>query len=149
MTSVLGALDAISVRAATLTGLKACYTATGSGLATATFPQGVDDGPVGYVWLGPGQMQAGNAETVIFTAMLDIWSRATDIGTAYKALAAFPDLAYVLFRTDTDLGGQVDRCLMTGWDEPQGREDNGGQPYLVLTIRLEVLLMNFGSFQAV
>ena len=37
------------------------------------------------------------------------------------------------------LGGQVTRCLMTGWDAPQAEESNG-QQYLVLPFKFEVLI---------
>ena len=139
--SVLGSLDAIAVKATTMTGLKRCYSATGSGVSSSIrpIPQGIDDGPVGVVWIGPADANSGNHEVVLMYTRLDIWVQAENAGYAYKTIAAFPDIALTTFRADMDLGGQVTRCQVAGWDEPEIETVNTRQ-YLVLPIRLETLI---------
>lgn len=139
--SVLGALDAIAVKAKTLTGLKECWTATGSGVSATLrpIPQRLDDWPVGVVWIGSGEMVGGNAEALVFTPTLDVWVSAKDAGYAYKTLAAYPDLAMSTFRQDLDLGGEATRCIVRGWSELETETVNNAA-WLVLPIRLEVLI---------
>jgi hypothetical protein len=144
--SVLGSLDAIAVKATTMTGLKRCYSATGSGVSSSIrpIPQGIDDGPVGVVWLGSATGNSGNVEVIVMDTRLDIWVQAENAGYAYKTLAAFPDIALTTFRADMDLGGQAARCQVAGWDEPESEEVNG-RYYLVLPLRLETLIYRQGS----
>jgi hypothetical protein len=144
--SVVGSLDAIAVKAETMAGLKRCYSATGGGVSSAIrpIPRGVDDGPVGVVWIGSATTQGGNAEHLVIDARLDIWVQAADPGYAYKTLAAFCDLARTAFRSDMDLGGEAARCQFVGWDEPEAEEANG-RTYLVLPLRLETLIVRLAS----
>ena len=140
--SVLGALDAIAVKAKTMTGIKEVWTATGSAVSTTLrpIPSRLDDGPVGVVWIGAGDMVGGNAEGLVFNPTLDIWVQARDAGVAYKTLAAYPDIAMTTFRADLDLGGQVTRCIVRGWDELETETVNNAA-WLILPIRLEVLIL--------
>jgi len=144
--SVLGSLDAIAVKAEGMAGLKKCYSATGGGVSASLrpIPRGIDDGPVGVVWIGSAEGNSGNAEHLVFGPILDIWCPAEDAGHAYKTLAAFPDLARTAFRSDMNLGGQCTRCEFVGWDEPAS-EDVNGRTFLVLPIRLEVLIHRYAS----
>lgn len=144
--SILGSLDAIAVKAATITGLKTCYSATGSGISSTIrpIPRAIDDTPVGVVWIGSGSMEGGNEEFIAVDVRLDLWVRADEPGYAYKTLAAFPDLAATVFRADMDLGGQAARCHMAGWDEPESETVNERQ-YLILPIRLGLLVVRQAS----
>lgn len=144
--SVVGALDAIAVKAETMAGLKRCYSATGGGISSAVrpIPRSIDDGPVGVVWIGNATTMGGNAEYLVIDMRLDIWVRATDPGYAYKTLVAYCDLARTAFRSDMDLGGEVARCQFAGWDEPETEESNG-QAYLVLPLRLETLIVRLAA----
>jgi hypothetical protein len=144
--SVLGALDSIAVKAKTMTGLKNCYSATGGGVSASLrpIPQGIDDGPVGIVWIGAAEQQGGNHEFLNMGVRLDIWVQAENAGYAYKTLAGFTDEARDKFRAGLTLGGQVARCHMTGWDEPEGEIVNQRQ-YLILPIRLDTLIVRAAS----
>lgn len=144
--SVVGSLDAIAVKAETMSGLKRCYSATGGGVSSTIrpIPRGIDDGPVGVVWIGSGTTEGGNHEHVTVDVRLDIWVPADEPGYAYKTLTAFCDLARTAFRSDMDLGGQATRCQFTGWDEPYAEEVNGRQ-YMVLPIRLDTLITRYAS----
>jgi hypothetical protein len=144
--SVVGALDAIAVKAETMSGLKRCYSATGGGISASLrpIPGGIDDGPVGVIWIGSASVEGGNAEALLINMVLDIWVQADNAGYAYKTLAAFPDRARTAFRSDMDLTGQVTRCQFVGWDELQSEEANG-RSYLVLPLRLDVLITRFVS----
>lgn len=145
--SVLGTLDAIAVKAeAGLTGLKKCYSATGSGVSATIrpIPRGIDDGPVGVVWLGSAEMASGNAEFLVMDVTLDIWCPAEDAGWAYKTLAAYPDLARTTFRDDMDLSGQATRCQLVGWSDPASQEVNG-RTFLILPLQLQVLIVRLAA----
>lgn len=145
MTSVWGSLDAISAKAKTMSGLRECYTATGSGVSAAgrPIPLAIDDGPVGVVWANPTNLiEAGNAETIVFGVSLDIWALASDMGAAFKLLAPFPDRVITTFRTGLSLGGQSDRCLLEGWGRPAGAEWSG-KPCLYWPFTFEVSIWNF------
>jgi hypothetical protein len=145
--SVLGSLDAIALKAQTnMTGLKKCYSATGGGISSAIrpIPQGIDDGPVGVVWLGSGSGTSGNVEAFVCEMRLDIWVQAENAAYAYKTLAAYPDIAMTTFRSDMDLGSQAARCQLSGWDEPESETVNG-RYYLVLPLRLETLIYRQGA----
>ena len=141
--SVVGSLDAIAVKAEAVTGIKRVYS-VGVSASVRPIPRGIDDGPVGTVWIGSGDMQGGNAEHVSMSPTLDIWVRADDAGYANKTLAQFIDPMRDAFRLDMDLGGECSRCHMTGWDEPETQEVNGN-PYLILPIRLDVLVTRYAS----
>ena len=142
--SVLGALDQMAVVIATISEIKACYTATGSGVSSASrpIPQSIDDGPVGVMWIGSAQLQAGNAEVLLFRPTCDVWVRATNAGFANKSISAMPDRFIAKFRTNLGLADNVTRCLMTGWDEPF-IETSNKQEYLVLPITFELLILHF------
>jgi len=144
--SVVGSLDAIAVKAETMTGLKRCYSATGSGVSSEVrpIPRGIDDGPVGVVWIGSAEGNSGNAEHLLFRPVLDIWVPADNPGWAYKTLAAFIDLAMPVFRTDMNLGGQCTRCEFVGWGDPIN-ETIGERSYLILPIQLEVLILRYAA----
>ena len=144
--SVVGSLDAIAVKAQTMTGLKRCYSATGSGISgeVRPIPQGIDDGPVGVVWIGSGSVEGGNAEFLTITTTLDIWVQAENAGWAYKTVAAYADLARTAFRADMDLGGQCTRCQFMGWSDPETETVNGRQ-FLVLPIRLDILITRLAA----
>jgi len=141
--SIVGSLDKIALKAQTnMTGLKRAYSVGVSGVRP--IPRTIDDGPVGTVWVGSGEMASGNAEHIIFTPTLDVWVPASHIGYANKTALAFIDLARTTFRTDMNLGGECTRCSMVGWAEPE-TQDVGSKPYLVLPIQLEVLLTRYNS----
>lgn len=144
--SVVGSLDAIAVKAETITGLKRCYSATGGGVSSTIrpIPRGIDDGPVGVVWIGPGDTEGGNAEALLVDVRLDIWVQADEAGYAYRTITAFCDLVRTAFRSDMDLGGEATRCQFAGWDEPYAEEVNGRQ-YLVIPFRLPTLITRFDS----
>ena len=147
--TVVGSLNAIAVKAETITGLKRCYGPGGSegvtgGGTVRPIPRGIDDGPVGIVWLGSSSQEGGNAEALLVEVNLDIWIQADNSGWAYQTLAAFCDLARTAFRSDMDLGGQADRCQMVGWDEPLTETVNNRQ-FLVLPIRLPTLITRFAA----
>jgi len=144
--SIVGSLDAIAVKAEGMAGLKRCYSATGGGVSATLrpIPRGIDDGPVGVVWIGSADGNSGNAEHLVFTPVLDIWVPAENAGYAYKTLAAFPDLARTAFRTDMNLGGECTRCEFRGWDDPES-ETVDGRSFLILPIRLEVLIHRYAS----
>jgi len=140
--TVVGSLDAIAVKAETMTGMKRAYSATGGGVSSAIrpIPRGIDDGPVGVVWIGSAEVEGGNSEFLTIHTVLDIWVPAVDSGYAYKTLTAFCDRVRTAFRSDMNLGGQCTRCQFTGWQEPENEEVNGRQ-FLVLPIQLEVLIV--------
>ena len=142
--SVVGSLDAIAVKAETMAGLKRVYSATGGGVSSTIrpIPRNVDDGPVGVVWLGSGDMAGGNAEDLLITSTLDIWVRADDPGYAYRTLAAFVDLARTAFRSDMNLGGECTRCQLVGFNEPETETVNDRQ-FLVLPIRLDIYITRY------
>jgi hypothetical protein len=144
--SVAGSLDAIAVKAETMTGLKRCYSASGQGVSAAIrpIPRGIEDGPVGIVWIGSGRTEGGNSEHVIVDTVLDIWVQAASPGYAYKTLVAFCDLARTAFRADMNLGGEATRCIFTGWDEPETERVND-KDYLVLPIRLETTIVRLAD----
>jgi hypothetical protein len=144
--SLVGSLDAIAVKAETMSGLKRCYSATGGGVSSTLrpIPRSIDDTPVGVVWIGSAEMAGGNSEFLIVDVRVDVWVRADDAGWAYKTLAAFPDLARTAFRSDMDLGGQATRCQLTGWDEPESETVNERQ-FLVLPLRLGLLIVRQAS----
>lgn len=147
MTSVYGSLDAISAKAKTVIGIKECYTATGSGVSDAgrPIPLSIDDGPVGVVWCNPTNLlEAGNAETIVFEVTLDIWVPASDIGAAFKLLAPFPDRIIAAYRNGISLGGQADRCLLSGWGRPAGAEWSG-KPCLYWPFTFEISIFNFSG----
>ena len=144
--SVVGSLDAIAVKAETMSGLKRCYSATGGGVSAAIrpIPRGIDDGPVGVVWIGSAGTEGGNSEHLVLDTRLDIWVQAENPGFAYKELVAFCDLARAAFRSDMNLGGEAARCEFQGWDEPETETVND-RTYLVLPIRLETLIVRLAT----
>lgn len=140
-----GALDAIAVKARTMTGLKECWAATGSGVSSTLrpIPMRLDDGPVGMVEMGTADVVGGNGEALVANVTLSIWASAgQNAGYAYRTLAAYPDIALTTFRADLDLGGEVTRCIVRGWDELETETVNNAA-WLVLPIRLEVLINRF------
>lgn len=144
--SILGSLDAIAVKAETVSGLKRCYSATGSGISSTIrpIPRGIDDGPVGVVWVGSGETTGGNIEHVVIDVTLDIWVRADDPGYAYKTIVGFIDPIRNAFRSDMNLGGEATRCQFAGWDEPQ-TETVGDRTFLILPVRLDLLVTRYAS----
>ncbi|HUW17594.1 MAG TPA: hypothetical protein VMW94_10995 [Actinomycetes bacterium] len=144
--SLIGSLEAIAVKGATVAGIKRVYGPSGAGISSEVrpIPSGIDDGPVGVVWIGPGSTSGGNAEDVVVDVSLDYWVQADSAGYAYKTIAALPDLVRAAFRYDMDLGGQADRCIFMGWDAPQAEEVNG-RYYLVLPCRLDLRLSRYLS----
>ena len=144
--SVVGSLDAIAVKAETMTGLKRCYSATGGGISSAIrpVPRSIDDGPVGIVWMGNATVEGGNFEHLIVDIVLDIWVPAADPGYAYQTIAVFCDLARTAFRTDMSLGGQCTRCQFAGWSELEN-ENVGGREWLVLPIQLPTLITRYAA----
>jgi hypothetical protein len=144
--SVYQALDAISAKAKTITGILESYTATGSGVAAsgAPIPESLDfkDGAVTVTWIGAGELKAGNLEELVFYPRLFVWVRATNAGYAFKTLAAFPDLVIAAFRDGITFGGTVTECKCTGWEEPTPETMNNGQVYLVLPFTFRVLILN-------
>jgi hypothetical protein len=147
--SILGSLDTIAVRAKTMAGLKECYAVTGAGISDdlRPMPRGIDDGPVGLVWLGSADMASSVAEHLVVDVTLDLWAQADDGGYAYKTLSAFPDLARGVFRQGMTLDGESTRCQLVGWDGIQ-TETAGDRAYLVLPLRLQVLLVRYGAASA-
>ena len=129
-----------------MSGIKRCYSATGGGVSEAIrpIPRGIDDGPVGVVWVGSAEGNGGNAETLLVHAVLDIWVPAANSGYAYKTLVTFCDKARTAFRDDMNLGGQCTRCEFTGWSEPENEEVSGKQ-FLVLPIQLDIFITRFAS----
>ena len=144
--SVNGSLDALAVRAETMAGLKRCYAATGGGISDTLrpIPRGIEDGPVGVVWMGSAEGNSGNAEHLIFRPVLDIWVQAENAGFAYKTLVAFPDLARTAMRGDLTLNGECTRCEFVGWDDPTTETIND-RTYLVLPILFEVLITRYAA----
>lgn len=142
--SVVGSLDAIAYKAQeNMSGLKRCYAVGVTNVRP--IPRSIDDGPVGTVWVGSGEMNGGNAEHVVMSVTLDIWTLSgTNPGLANKALAQFIDRARTAFRADMNLGGEATRCEMVGWEQPEPVEEAGKQ-YLVLPIKLEVLITRYGA----
>ncbi len=138
--SIWAALDAISAKAKTINGIKQSYTATGSGVSSAgdPVPPSIDAGPISIVWIGSGTLDAGNMEDLWFYPRLNVWVGASDAGYAYKTLAAFPDLVIAAFRSGITLGGQVQECKLTGWDDPTSETMNNGLVYLVLSFAFKV-----------
>ena len=145
--SVYQALDAISAKAKTITGILESYTATGSGVAASgsPIPESLDfkDGAVTVTWIGRGDHTAGNAESTLFYPRVYVWVRATNAGYAFKTLAAYPDLFMAAFGPpDFSMGGVCVECKLTGWEEPTPETMNNGQVYLVLPFTYRVLLLN-------
>ena len=132
-------MDAVAVRAATLTGLLACYSAAASSEGATMIPRSVDDSPVGIVWFDGDTVEAGNYEVVVIQLELQIWvSAADDIGEAYKTIIPFRDRARVLFRTDTDSNATAVRVLWTGTGAVDVEEVHG-KNFLTMPIQLEAL----------
>ncbi len=132
-------MDAVAVRAATLSGLRACYSAAASVEGATMIPRSVDDSPIGIVWFDSDTVEAGNFEVIVIQLELQIWvSAVDDIGEAYKKIIPFRDRARVLFRTDLDANGTAVRVMRTGTGSVAESEVHGKQ-FLVMPIQLEAL----------
>lgn len=131
-------MDRIAVRAASLSGLKAAWSAASSAEGATIVPRSVDDWPVAIVWADGGALAAGNHEGFVHDIELDIWVNATDIGYAYKTIVPFVERCRVLFRTDLDANATATRVEMTGYGAIETDEAHG-KPFLILPIRLEAL----------
>ena len=132
-------MDAVAVRAATLTGLRACYSAASSPEGATMIPRSVDDSPIGIVWFDGDTVEAGNFEVAVIQLELQIWvSAVNDIGEAYRKIIPFRDRARVLFRTDLDANGTAVRVLWTGTGAVDVEEVHG-KPFLTMPTQLEAL----------
>jgi hypothetical protein len=131
-------MDAVAVRAAGLSGMKATFSAASSAEGATVIPRSIDDWPVGIVWADGGEMVAGNYETFDHDLELLIWANASNVAYAYNALIPFVERCRVLFRTDVDANGTACRVLMTGYRAIEVDEAHG-KPFLVLPIQLEAL----------
>jgi len=141
--SLVGVLDNTATRAATLTGMKAAHSC-----AATTMPRSIDDWPVAIVWPDGGDMQAGNAESLLHHLELRIWVNATDAAFALSTLMPFVERCQVLFRTDLDIGGEAVRLLMTGYGAPEV-ETAHGKPFFVLPVGLEAFELRLAHDYAV
>jgi hypothetical protein len=142
--SLTGALDAIAAKAKTgMSNIKNAY-AVGTDDGVSPIPRGIEDTPVAMVRLGSGDMQGGNHEHVVFGVTLEVWAAADNAGWAHKTLTGCIDQARTTFRADMDLGGDVSRCQMLGWDGFDS-QTIGERTYLILPIRLEVLITRYAS----
>lgn len=142
--SLTGALDAIAAKAkASMSSVKNAY-AVGTDAGVDPIPRGIDDTPVAMVRIGSGDMQGGNHEHVVFNVTLEVWAAADNAGWAHATLVGCIDQARDTFRADMDLGGDVSRCQMTGWDSFDS-QTIGERTFLILPIRLEVLITRYAS----
>lgn len=142
--SLTGALDAIAAKAsANMSTLKNAY-AYGTSDSVSPIPRGVDDTPIGIVRRGSGDMQGGNHEHVLVQVTLEVWVAADNAAWAYRKVNDCIDEARTAFRSDMNLGGDVQRCQMVGWDDDQS-ETIGDRTYLVLPIRLEALITRYAA----
>ena len=148
--SITHVFDATAVRCRTLTGLKECYTVTGTPQDDGTLlaiPTSVDDTPVGALMPIGGELNAGNTESFVHRFELQIWINAAD--TNPLAAVEFVERCRVLFRTDLDANQTAVRVLMQGYDRLRTEEMNSGQVFLVLPIRLEATELHYSHDYAV
>lgn len=151
-------MDAVAVRLASglaaasssgTPGLRAAYSAGSTAEGAGIIPRSIDDWPVAIVWASGGDLTAGNGPEPFFHQLeAQIWCNATDAAFAYQTLIPFVERCRVLFRTDLDANATAVRVLMTGYTAPEV-DDAHGKPFLILTIRLEVLEMTSTSAYAV
>lgn len=138
--------DAIAKRARTLTGLKDCYTVTGTAQDDGTLlaiPTSLDSTPVAALMPIDGTLRAGNTEHFVHHFEMDIWQNAAEANPLGNL--TFIELARVLFRTDLDAGGTTTRVLFQGYNALRSETMNSGQVYIVLPLRFEILETYFSS----
>ena len=86
-------MDAVSVRAATMQGLKACYSAASSSEGATIMPRSVDDSPIGIVLFDGDEAEAGNFETVV------IDRRTSPVRSCYSmSICFFPEFSKSFLR---------------------------------------------------
>lgn len=145
-------LDRTAIRVKTLTGMKECYTITGSSQDDGTLvpiPPSIDSTPVSLLWVRGGRLEAGNTERFVHDVELHIWERGVNGGYGVSTLVPFIERCRVLFRTDLDANETATRVLMRGYGEIFPQTMNNQQVYLVLPILLEFTETHYSSDYAV
>ena len=132
-------LDYVAVRcAASITGLKACYSTAASDEGAVGIPRSIDDGPVGFCLPGDGTADPGNWEQELHDFEVEVWVPAADMAYAYRTIIPFAGLFKAQFRTDLDNNETAVRVLYRGYRKPF-YDDTAGKPFLVMPIQLEAL----------
>lgn len=142
--------DAVAKRARTLSGLKECYTVTGTPQDDGTLlaiPTSLDSMPVATLMPLDGELIAGNTERFIHRFEMSIWQNAAEANPLGNL--TFIELARVLFRTDIDAGGTATRVLFKGYNALRNETMNERQVFIVLPLRFEILETHFSSDYAV
>ena len=129
-------LDAVAVKAATVTGIRKAYGSGAGSSAVATLPSDVADGPVALVLYDGSEMEIpGGYERIAHRFVVRVYVNGADTGYAYKTLLPFVSRFVAAWRTDSDLGATCQFSQLMGADQLDAEEVNG-KPYLVLPVRV-------------
>lgn len=144
--SIVDIYDATANRCRQLTGLKECYTVTGTPQddgSLLAIPPNFDSSPVGCLMPLGGDIDAGNSEHFVHRFELQIWLQLADANPL--GAMTFIEQARVLFRSDMDANGTATRLLFEGYDQPRSEQINSGKTFVILPLRFNVLETHYSS----
>jgi hypothetical protein len=117
--SIAAAIDATALKVAAITGIKGAYGSQASDSTVSPMVESIPDTPVAIVALAEGNVSPGNWQRLDYGIDVFVYADRTDLGAAYKTLAAFPDLFITAWKTDRDLGGTVTESSLVAWSRPE------------------------------